>query len=58
MDYDYDSKVDDYIADMKLAEACQRRYERILEQHPDCRDPGHPGCVRCEPEHYGEEGEQ
>ena len=25
----------------------ERRYRRELMQHPDCRDPDHPGCERC-----------
>ena len=23
-------------------------YKRTLARHPDCRDPDHPGCPRCE----------
>lgn len=23
-------------------------YERRLSQHPDCRDPDHPGCPHCQ----------
>jgi hypothetical protein len=25
----------------------ERRYQRQLEAHPDCRDPDHPGCEVC-----------
>ena len=25
-----------------------RRYRADLAQHPDCRDPDHPGCEACE----------
>ena len=33
----------------------QRRYERQLSAHPDCRDPDHPGCWRCGDEDEDEE---
>jgi len=23
------------------------RYRKHLMRHPDCRDPDHPGCERC-----------
>lgn len=32
----------------------QRRYERQKSNHPDCRDPEHPGCQSCEPEMFPE----
>lgn len=25
-----------------------QRYKSRLWNHPDCRDPDHPGCVDCE----------
>jgi len=25
----------------------EQRYEGKLFRHPDCRDPGHPGCEDC-----------
>ena len=28
----------------------QSWYEQDLRRHPDCRDPDHPGCTRCEPQ--------
>ena len=27
----------------------ERAYSYTLMAHPDCRDPDHPGCERCEP---------
>ncbi len=30
------------------------RYEKRLTAHPDCRDPDHPGCKKCEPEYFSE----
>ena len=27
----------------------ERQYSYKLMAHPDCRDPDHPGCERCEP---------
>lgn len=32
----------------------QLRYQRQLSAHPHCRDPDHPGCKECEPEHFAE----
>ena len=26
----------------------RRRYQSQLWAHPDCRDPDHPGCDKCE----------
>ena len=34
-----DETIDDY--------AWERRQERRLAAHPDCRDPAHPGCEYC-----------
>ncbi len=31
-----------------------RRYKNALLRHPDCRDPDHPGCEKCEPELFTE----
>ena len=28
----------------------QRAFSYLLRQHPDCRDPDHPGCEKCEGE--------
>lgn len=30
--------------------AYQVRYDQLMSQHPDCRDPGHPGCGNCMPD--------
>lgn len=24
-----------------------KRYIQLLDRHPDCRDPDHPGCSAC-----------
>jgi hypothetical protein len=42
----------DYMADLAesefLAEAAwERRYRALMQRHPDCRDPAHPGCPDC-----------
>lgn len=29
-------------------------YDKTLAAHPQCPDPGHPGCPVCEPEHNWE----
>ena len=34
-----------------------RRYKKLLDRNPDCRDPDHPGCPSCYPEDF-EEGEE
>ena len=31
-----------------------RVYRGRLRTAPDCRDPDHPGCWRCEPDDYPE----
>ncbi len=48
--YDHDN--DDFFDEWAEA-AAQKEYERKLHAHPDCRDPDHPGCARCEPEAFG-----
>ena len=30
----------------------ERAFSRLLCRHPDCRDPDHPGCERCEERDY------
>lgn len=29
-------------------EAAKKRYMKELMRNPDCRDPEHPGCDKCE----------
>jgi len=42
-------KIDpDELADLQLDQRLERRYLAALARHPDCRDPAHPGCERCE----------
>ena len=36
----------------------QRIYRGRLFTAPDCRDPDHPGCWRCEPDDYPEPWER
>ena len=37
---------------LALADAALGRYHGRLRTAPDCRDPDHPGCSRCEPDDY------
>lgn len=47
--------IDDTERDALIRENINRlRYERQLAAHPDCRDPDHPGCKKCEPEYFSE----
>ena len=39
---------ENFIAELRLDVAFERHYQNILNRHPDCRDPLHPGCSRCE----------
>ena len=32
----------------------QKMHEMQIKHHPDCRDPDHPGCPRCEPEAFAD----
>lgn len=32
----------------RYADQYETRYLARLYAHPDCRDPEHPGCERCE----------
>ena len=38
----------DDIADLIAEQRLERRYLAALARNPDCRDPAHPGCDRCE----------
>ena len=38
----------DAISDLRIQQFRERQYRAILNRHPDCRDPMHPGCSRCE----------
>lgn len=42
------------IRDLHFERAMARRAIRLLARHPDCRDPDHPGCVRCQPAAQGD----
>ena len=42
-------KIDpDDLAELQLDQRLERRYLAALARNPDCRDPAHPGCARCE----------
>lgn len=39
---------EDYRDDLRADDAHKRRYRNKLTAYPDCRDPAHPGCDKCE----------
>lgn len=39
---------DDEAAAIKGEMAAVAKYEAMLQEYPDCRDPSHPGCSLCE----------
>ena len=45
--YDFDPNEADY-ADLRAQDQFEKRQQRALMAHPDCRDPDHPGCDHCE----------
>ena len=49
----YDNEPDPELA---AQDRFNRRRQRELARHPDCRDPDHPGCPACEPD--GEDGDE
>ena len=34
--------------EMRRYDLAQKRHQTELMQHPDCRDPDHPGCLNCD----------
>lgn len=38
--------------ELRQQERAENLYQSDLSYHPDCRDPHHPGCRKCEPEHF------
>lgn len=53
MDYDL---TDCDVEELKAEARAQRALLYRLIRHPDCRDPDHPGCERCEePEEQNDE---
>lgn len=39
---------DEYEADdLRLQDQFERRKRQDYAAHPDCRDPDHPGCDKC-----------
>lgn len=47
---------DDERETLRLVSAAERRYQNTLNQHPDCRDPDHPGCADCDEDFADTEG--
>ena len=45
--YDAD---DDLRAELLAQDRWERRRHAQLMRNPDCRDPDHPGCERCDDE--------
>ena len=45
-----DWRLDSEYAEERHDARVKRYYQNQLNYHPDCRDPDHPGCQRCEPE--------
>jgi len=39
---------DQDIIEMRMLEIYMRQQRARLLANPDCRDPDHPGCVKCE----------
>ncbi|MFV1943444.1 hypothetical protein VPH49_21770 [Pseudomonas luteola] len=37
----------DEVNELRAQSRHQRIYQTRLSQHPDCRDPDHPGCKHC-----------
>lgn len=38
----------DAISELRADALHARRYLAAVAAHPDCNDPSHPGCARCE----------
>ena len=53
---DDDSRQDE-IDDLRAEQRWQRRQWGRLMNHPDCRDPDHPGCEDCREDKTTTEGE-
>ncbi|WP_422444113.1 hypothetical protein [Endozoicomonas sp. ALB091] len=43
---------DVFYDELRQQERADNLYQNDLRYHPDCRDPNHPGCRKCEPEHF------
>lgn len=50
MAYDLNDFDDPEVEELKAEARAQRAFPHLLRQHPDCRDPDHPGCEKCEGE--------
>ena len=42
------SEIFDDVSDIEMQVEAQKRYKQELIRHPDCRDPDHPGCSKCD----------
>jgi len=42
------SYYEDDIAELEMQSFWQRRGYNLLSANPDCQDPDHPGCTKCE----------
>jgi hypothetical protein len=51
IDLDYD---DSERHELYLERQFQRRRQQLLSAHPDCRDPDHIGCEKCDEEYDDE----
>ena len=49
----------DELAYLRQEQLAANRYQRYhaaaLARHPNCRDPDHPGCPRCEPDDFDQD---
>lgn len=45
-----DDDLDPMIEELRAEDRWRKRRHAELMRHPDCRDPDHPGCDRCEEE--------
>jgi hypothetical protein len=43
-----DDDLDPMIEELRAEDRWRKRRHAELMRHPDCRDPDHPGCERCE----------
>ena len=42
------SEIFEDVSDIEMQVEAQTRYKQELIRHPDCRDPDHPGCSKCD----------
>lgn len=44
-----------FAEELALQDNARARYQTKLIAHPDCRDPDHPGCAKCDEDNFPEE---